>query len=132
MGAELAMASCGCLGLVGGPDAHDGLALPYGRRIILMHCHVAGTSYLRLESIEPDTQPGDALALLREPQNPYDELAILVLDRERRKLGYVPRDVNEAVARLMDAGKLLTADLASKEWQGSYLRLWIRIYLEDI
>lgn len=46
---------------------------------------------------------------MREPENEYDELAILVKDEKGHKLGYVPRRCNRVPARLMDAGKLLYA-----------------------
>jgi hypothetical protein len=59
-------------------------------------------------------------------------MAIRVLSSRRRKLGYVPADSNEVLARLMDAGKRLTAALVSKEWDGGWLHLEMEIALEEI
>ncbi len=51
---------------------------------------------------------GDALALVREPGNPFDAMAIRV-EWRGHKLGYVPRRENADIARLMDNGAKLEA-----------------------
>ena len=61
------------------------------------------------ESRRTAVGPGQRLALRRQPENRYDALAIEVLGPEGHKLGYVPRRRNEMPARLMDAGKRLSA-----------------------
>ena len=45
------------------------------------------------------------------------------MDEAGRLLGYVPRVKNEALARLMDAGKLLFGKIESKQWQGDWLQI---------
>jgi len=60
------------------------------------------------------------------------ELAIMILDKHGHHLGYIPRVKNEALARLMDAGKLLFGRMESKEWVGHWLRLETRIFLRDL
>lgn len=50
-------------------------------------------------------QPGTELILRREPDNKYDEWAIAVYLTEDDKIGFISRYKNEAIARLMDAGK---------------------------
>jgi len=47
---------------------------------------------------------GDAINLEREPKNPHDSNAILVLSDDDCELGYVPREEALAIAPLMDAG----------------------------
>jgi hypothetical protein len=54
---------------------------------------------------------GDPLELVREPDNPYDANAVRV-DWRGRKLGYVPRRDNTAVARQLDRGAALDARVA--------------------
>ena len=55
-----------------------------------------------------ELEPGQKLTLLREPENPADKRAILVMNGEK-KLGYLPRRLNGIFCRLMDAGKYLYA-----------------------
>ncbi len=105
--------------------------MPFAREIMLIECHVAGTSHRDLAEVEPALAPGALLPLKREPGNPHDPLAVMILDESGRHLGYIPRAKNEAIARLMDAGKLLFARMESKEWLGEWLRIEARIFLRD-
>jgi hypothetical protein len=59
-----------------------------------------------------DMKAGDRLELVREPENPYDAGAIRV-EWRGRKLGYVPRRDNAAVARQLDRGTPLEARVAA-------------------
>jgi hypothetical protein len=52
---------------------------------------------------------GDPVRLEREPDNPHDSNAILVLGDDDCELGYVPRDDARAIAPLIDAGAEATA-----------------------
>jgi hypothetical protein len=112
-------------------DAGGGLN-PFTRQIMLIECQVAGTSHCDLAAVEPGLTRGAILALQREPANPHDALAIKILDEQGHHLGYVPQAKNEALARLMDAGKLLFGILESKEWHGRWLRVEARIFLRDL
>ena len=67
----------------------------------------------------------------RQPENRYDALAIEVLGPEGHKLGYVPRRRNEMPARLMDAGKHLSARTESIAQRGSWLNIQVSLYLDD-
>lgn len=111
----------------------DGLPQPFVKEIFLLECHVAGTSHVpNVEDLEPSLELQTVLVFQREPQNPHDKLAILILTQTGRKLGYVPRDRNEVLARLMDAGKLIFGRLERKEWVEDWLKLEIRAYLRDL
>ena len=79
------------------------------REILLARMHVAGTAYYDAEAVADRLRPGQRLALRRQPGNRYDALASEVLGPEGHKLGYVPRQRNEMPARLIDAGKHLSA-----------------------
>lgn len=83
--------------------SHD---LTYG--IDLLCCEIAGTSHHCDEDTGRQVALAETLALLREPENPYDHDAIAVLLADR-KVGYIPRRHNAVLARLMDAGKHLRA-----------------------
>ncbi len=123
--AFLRMAGASCALVAGGK------AFPAPQRIretFLLGCHVAGTSHLDLRNVEPSLQPGHFFRLRREPGNACDNLAILVLDRRGRKLGYIPMVENPVLARLLDAGDRLVARLDAKEWRGSWLKLDVSVF----
>ena len=103
---------------------------PLVNEIHLFDTFVAGTTYLDDDSVLDEIATGDKLRLRRE-DNKFDEKAILVLDAQNRKLGYIPRKDNIIFSRLMDAGKLLMAKITDIEMQGSFTRISIGIYLVD-
>ena len=99
------------------------------REILLARTHVAGTAYYDAEAAADRLRPGQRLTLRRQPENRYDTHAIEILGPEGHKLGYVPRRRNEMPARLMDAGKRLSARAESITQHGSWLDLQISLYL---
>ena len=117
---------------VKGAFGEDGVPMPFVKEIFLMNCHVAGTSYTKdIDKIEQDLNLNDILILQRDPKNPYDELAILVLDEKGRKLGFVPKHKNEVIARLMDAGKLIFGKIEEKQYINSWLEIKLRLFMRD-
>lgn len=79
---------------------------------------VAGFQYGRGEEVFDALCVGDALSLVREPDNPHDPRAIRI-DWNGIKLGYVPRADNARLARLLDRGGTVTAKihaLTDDEW----------------
>jgi hypothetical protein len=113
-----------------GPDAD--LPRPFAREILLLECHVAGTSYRDLGAIEDSLRAGDELALRREPGNEHDPLAIQILTAGGTLLGYVPRARNEAPARLMDVGKFLLARLTGKCRENRWLKIDVQIVMREL
>ena len=108
------------------------LVSPFAKEIFLIETHVAGTSHVPIREIEPGLLNGSTLVLRREPGNSHDPLAILILAESGQKIGYVPRDRNEILARLLDAGKFIFARLESKEWHDNWLRITARVFLRDV
>jgi len=109
----------------------NGALQPFAREIMLIECHIAGTSHRDLKAVEPSLALGAFLVLKREPANPHDALAIMIFNEAGHHLGYVPRAKNEALAHLLDAGKLLFGKLEAKAWIGDWLKVEARIYLRD-
>ena len=107
------------------------LIKPLSHEILLFDSYIAGTSYIRDEAVFNEIKEGDKLVLEREPENRFDENAILVLDSQKRKLGYIPEKDNIVFARLMDAGKYLTAKVNDLDPYGSFRKISISIYLVD-
>lgn len=110
----------------------NNMPMPYVSEIFLIECHIAGTSYVDVEEIEVSINQDNPLTFKREPHNKYDDLAIVVYDDSGNKLGYVPRDKNEILARLMDAGKLIYGKIKSKEWLNGWLKIKMDIYMRDL
>lgn len=119
------------LALLHGSFGKDGGLQPFVREIMLIECHIAGTSHRDVKGVEPLLAPGALLVLKREPANPHDGLAIMIFDEAGNHLGYVPRVKNEALARLMDAGKLLFGKLEKKEWISDWLKVEVRVFMRD-
>lgn len=114
-------------------DGKKELPVPFQQEIFLQECHVAGMMHvddilIKTQSLEV----GSALRLKREPDNPYDHLAILVETTTGEHIGYVPKKYNQAYARLMDAGKLLVGKVVHKELENHWLNLRISIIMKDI
>lgn len=120
--------SPGLLALIQGGDS--GL-MSFARELVVLECPIAGTSHLDLEAVEPTLNLNDRFFLIREPQNEFDSFAVAIYSAKQIKLGYLPRDKNESTARLLDAGKSLFAVLMSKEWQGDWLRLSVKVMFID-
>lgn len=55
----------------------------------------------------------------------------MVLNTEKKKLGYVPEKDNVIFARLMDAGKLMVAKISKITQKGTFKQISIGIYLVD-
>ena len=108
-----------------------GLPKPFVQEVELLSCHIAGTTFLDLDYIEPKLIKSQLLILKREPKNKNDDKAILILTVEGEKLGYVPREKNEVLSNLMDAGKLLFGRLNDKSWIDTWLRLDIQVFFRD-
>jgi hypothetical protein len=98
--------------------------------ILVLETIVAGTSFKKLKDIEPQLTTIVKLVLVREPENKYDEFAI-ALHFENNKIGYIPKECNEVIARLMDAGKAFFASISAKDWEGNWLKIEIKVYLKD-
>ena len=107
------------------------LIKPLSHEILLFDSYVAGTAYIDDETVFEEIKEGDKVVLKREPENRFDENAILVLDGKNRKLGYIPEKDNIVFARLMDAGKYLTAKINDHNTDGSFRKINISIYLVD-
>jgi len=76
--------------------------------ILLQDSPLAGFQYHAGKQVWSRMQTGDALALIREPDNIHDAKAVRV-EWRGHVIGYVPRRENSDVARLLDRGQALDA-----------------------
>lgn len=84
------------------------LSAQVAAHILLQDSPLAGFQYHAGKALWPQMRVGDALTLVREPDNRHDARAVRV-EWRGHKIGYVPRRENADVARLMDAGQRLDA-----------------------
>lgn len=103
---------------------------PLSREIHLFDTFIAGTTHLKDKSVLDDVKENDILFLQRE-DNKYDARAILVLNEQKQKMGYVPEKDNVVFSRLLDAGKILSGKIRKVENKGSFKLISISIYLID-
>lgn len=105
---------------------------PFEKEIFLFDTHVAGTSFVEgIIDLAPSLHIGDRLNFFREPDNPYDDKAIVIRTQVGVKIGYIPRANNLIFARLMDAGKLLFGIITNKELKTNWLKIEIKVDLQD-
>lgn len=98
-------------------------------RIVMQSSPLAGFRHYEAPNLWGDIQPGDPLALVREPDNPHDRNAVRVEWRSF-KLGYVPRLENAGVARQMDHGAALAARVSKVQMtRAPNKRIEFEIYL---
>jgi len=80
--------------------------------------------------MEGELAVGDRLDLVREPANPHDGNAVRV-EWRGRKLGYVPRAENAALAWAMDRGEPVSARISAlREHNNPRLRIEFEVYVE--
>lgn len=80
-------------------------------RILIQSSPLAGFRYHAAAELWDGLRVGDLLELRREPDNPHDPQAIGV-SWNGRKLGYVPRRDNGALAWALDRGERLQARIS--------------------
>lgn len=94
--------------------------------ITIQRSPLAGFQFHQGEAVWTSLRIGHPLALIREPENPYDPRAVRV-EWRGLKLGYIPRHQNTAVSQMLDRGERLEARII--ELQASR-NPWQRVQLE--
>ena len=85
-----------------------------GVRLLVQSSPLAGFRYHAAAALWSELRVGDRLQLAREPANLHDANAVMVL-WQGRKLGYVPRRENAALAWALDRGTPLRARISALE-----------------
>ena len=110
----------------------DDIPQPFENDIFLYGATVAGTNHVEeIEEIAADLDLGEKVYLFREPENPYDERAILIKDEEGRKIGYIARKDNIILSRLMDSGKILYGTVRINEKLDDFRHIVVKVYMKD-
>ncbi len=95
-------------------------------RVLVQISPLAGFQFYAGRELWDEMKVGDPLTLAREPENAHDAKAVRV-EWRGRKLGYLPRAENRAVAEEMDRGGRVTARIARLN---RHLDPWKRIQIE--
>jgi hypothetical protein len=99
-------------------------------RILVQSSPLAGSQYYAVAAAWRAMKVGDALTLVREPGNRHDANAVRV-EWRGRKLGYVPRAENRAVAAALDRGEKLAARISRlKASADPWQRVEFEVYAE--
>lgn len=132
MGDLVKTGGSGLVGILHGKNGEISIPKPFEKDIFLFDTYVAGTTHIEgIEELEPHLNVDDRLAFFREPDNRYDTQAIVIKTVDGVKIGYVPKQDNVIFARLMDAGKLLFGKITSKEKKGSWVKIYIKVFLHE-
>lgn len=108
-----------------------GLSLPFETNIYLQTVLISGINYYIKEGFSLLEE--EKLILKRESDNKYDDYAIAVYTEKNEKIGYIAKRNNKVFSRLMDAGKILYAEVRTINYYFEKIdEIWIRIYLKDI
>ena len=100
-------------------------------RMLVQSSPLAGFQYYQGKQLWEEMKVGDALTLVREPDNPHDSNAVRVEWRGHR-LGYVPRRENHSVAQHMDRGGGVEARVSRltrhhNPWQRIEFEVFVRL-----
>ena len=106
------------------------LAATGAASIIVQQSPLAGFQFYDGKTLWDEMKAGDALTLVREPDNAYDANAVRV-EWNGNRLGYIPRRENADVARQMDRGaavkaRILKLTQARNAWQ----RIAFEVYVD--
>ena len=98
--------------------------------LLVQSSPLAGFRYAEAAAVWPQLQLGDALELVREADNLHDPNAVRI-EWRGRKLGYVPRRENAALAWGMDRGTPLRARVSRlAEHPNPARRIEFEVYIE--
>lgn len=99
-------------------------------RLLVQSSPLAGSQYYAVGTLWPEMRVGDAVALVREPENRHDRRAVRV-EWRGHKLGYLPRAENRAVAAAMDAGERVAGRISRlRADPDPWKRVEIEVYAE--
>ena len=98
-------------------------------KVLVQSSPLAGSQYYALSSVWDEIRVGDKLLLKREPENRHDGNAIRV-EWNGRRLGYVPRRENRALAAAMDRGERVEARVSRlAKHRNPWQRVEFEVYL---
>ena len=108
----------------------NALGLPK-HEIFLLDIVVAGTTFCPVvPALRAELLPETMLRMVRCPDNEHDRYAIAIYYKENR-IGYVPRELNLVISRLMDAGKEFYARVVEVKQLNEWTRIASKIFMVE-
>ena len=102
----------------------------FSASILVQSSLLAGFRYYDAGALWDEMKVGDALKLVREPDNPHDANAVRV-EWQEYQLGYVPRRENADVARQLDRGAPVKARISRLQMSRSpSKRIEFEVYVD--
>ena len=99
----------------------SGLDASFTKDIRLKRQSIVGMRYQGgSDDLMKELQPGTRIGFVREASNRFDENAVMALDPQGRKLGYIPRHENDIIGALLDAGKYIYGVVTDNQMSGYY------------
>lgn len=99
-------------------------------KVQLQTSAVAGYQYYQGEDVWNKLKVADELTLIPEPDNKYDDKAIQIYWQEY-KLGYLPRDENYTINKLLKNNNQLTVKISKlQKAPNPWSKIEITIFLE--
>lgn len=99
---------------------------------IIENTRVARTAHVKnIEKLTAELEAGERLVLVREPNNLADPWSVRIETKAGEALGYLTCDCDEIVARLIDGGKEVYAEVVSSEVIGPWNKIDIEVFLDD-
>ena len=122
---------------------HAGLGIPspFMKDIYLQRQAIVGTRFQGgSDELMKDLRPGSRITFVTESDNEYDPNAVMALDEQGRKLGYIPRLENSIIGALLRAGKNIYGIMPGEQPVGTRVApgsertpysLWVDLYMKE-
>lgn len=102
------------------------------KRIFLFSSFVAGTKYVsNAEELKHQRKNGELVLFYHESDNKFDLSAVQIQTLKKERIGYLPREDNIVVCRLLKAGKKITGIIEDVESKTRWNKIQIGVYLEE-
>lgn len=105
------------------------LPKPFAQDLFLTAFAVTGNVF-GLPECSLKLKIGDKLKLFRDTKNRFDKNSIVIKDDAGNRIGFVPMNKNEILARLLEGGKALYAKVSKCANSESDFEICVEIYME--
>lgn len=126
----------GIIGFIGVAALPKNIEVKRYQRIYLLQSFIRGFRFYEGPNLLGKMQEGDMLQLIREPKNEHDSCAIALYFNEK-KVGFLPRENNEMLSKLMDAeiiqfqAEITHLKPEAQAWENVHIVIYVLKELHD-